>query len=113
MNQISSRDSNTEFNRDRAGGGGNEAGTKSASPEETSHKKEKLMVNDSSCELLADYYCCPVLLLGQENRFGPGPKHFDLAQIILDSIFNLFMTSKNETTNSPIHEFKVLQNVFK
>ena len=72
------------FNRDRAGGGGNEAGTKSASPEETSHKKEKLMVNDSSCELLADYYCCPVLLLGQENRFGPGPKYFDLAQIILD-----------------------------
>ena len=30
------------------------------------------------------------------------------------SVFNnLFMTSKNETTNSPIHEFKVLQNVFK
>ena len=27
--------------------------------------------------------------------------------------FNLFLTSKNETTNSPIHEFKVLQNVFK
>ena len=26
---------------------------------------------------------------------------------------NLFVTSKNETTNSPIHEFKVLQNVFK
>ena len=23
---------------------------------------------------------------------------------------NLFVTSKNETTNSPIHEFKVLQN---
>ena len=85
-NQISSRDSNTEFNRDRAGGGGNEAGTKSASPEETSHKKEKLMVNDSSCELLADYYCCPVLLLGHENRFGPGPKYFDLVRIILDQI---------------------------
>ena len=26
--------------------------------------------------------------------------------------YNLFVTSKNETTNSPIHEFKVLQNVF-
>ena len=25
---------------------------------------------------------------------------------------NLFVTSKNETTNSPIHQFKVLQNVF-
>ena len=25
---------------------------------------------------------------------------------------NLFVTSKNETTNSPIHEIKVLQNVF-
>ena len=25
---------------------------------------------------------------------------------------NLFVTSKNETMNSPIHEFKVLQNVF-
>ena len=27
--------------------------------------------------------------------------------------FNLFVTSKNETTNSPIHELKVLQNVFR
>ena len=27
-------------------------------------------------------------------------------------IINLSVTSKNETTNSPIHEFKVLQNVF-
>ena len=27
-------------------------------------------------------------------------------------IFNLFVTSKNETINSPIHEFKVLQNIF-
>ena len=27
--------------------------------------------------------------------------------------FNLFVTSKNETTNYPIHEFKVLQNGFK
>ena len=26
---------------------------------------------------------------------------------------NLFVTSKTETTNSPIHEFKVLQKVFK
>ena len=26
---------------------------------------------------------------------------------------NLFVTSKNEFSNSPIHEFKVLQNVFK
>ena len=25
---------------------------------------------------------------------------------------NLFLKSKNETTNSPIHKFKVLQNVF-
>ena len=32
-------------------GVGSEAGSKSASPEETSHKKEKLMVNDSACEL--------------------------------------------------------------
>ena len=28
-------------------------------------------------------------------------------------IYNLFVTSKNETTNSPIHQFEVLQNVFK
>ena len=28
-------------------------------------------------------------------------------------INNLFVTSKNEFSNSPIHEFKVLQNVFK
>jgi hypothetical protein len=26
---------------------------------------------------------------------------------------NLFVTSKNEFSNSPIHEFKVLQNAFK
>ena len=26
---------------------------------------------------------------------------------------NLFVTSKNDFSNSPIHEFKVLQNVFK
>ena len=32
---------------------------------------------------------------------------------IMQVIINLFVTSKNETTNSPIHEFKVLQNVFK
>ena len=32
-------------------GVGSEAGTQSASLEETSHKKEKLMVNDSACEL--------------------------------------------------------------
>ena len=80
--EIYKQDSNTKFNRDRAGGGGNEAGTKSASPEETSHKKEKLMVNDSACELLAGY-SCPVLLLGQENRFRPGLRYFDPVQIIL------------------------------
>ena len=28
-------------------------------------------------------------------------------------IFNLFVTSINEFSNSAIHEFKVLQNVFK
>ena len=28
-------------------------------------------------------------------------------------ITNLFVTSKNEFSNSPIHEFKVLQNVYK
>ena len=28
---------------------------------------------------------------------------------ILQILINLFVTSKNETTNSPIHEFKVLQ----
>ena len=27
--------------------------------------------------------------------------------------YDLFVTSKNEATNSPIHQFKVLQNVFK
>ena len=29
------------------------------------------------------------------------------------SPYNLFVTSKNETTNSPIHKFEVLQIVFK
>ena len=38
--------------------------------------------------------------------------------ITLDfTVYNLFVTSKNETTvevsNSPIHELKVLQHVFK
>ena len=34
-------------------------------------------------------------------------------QISWVHLFNLFVTSKNEATNSPMHEFKVLQNVFK
>ena len=32
---------------------------------------------------------------------------------IVVSIYILFVTSKNEFSNSPIHKFKVLQNVFK
>ena len=49
-----SRNEKAPFSRDlpSEAQGGSEAGTKSASsPEETSHKKEKLMVNDSACEL--------------------------------------------------------------
>ena len=41
---------------------------------------------------------------------------FFLERNMLRYYSNLFMTSKNETTNSPIHqfyEFKVLQNVSK
>ena len=33
--------------------------------------------------------------------------------LLKSKIHNLFVTSKNEFSNSPIHEFKVLQNVFK
>ena len=33
--------------------------------------------------------------------------------VYLRTIINLFVTSKNETTNSPSQEFKVLQNVVK
>ena len=29
------------------------------------------------------------------------------------NMFDLFVTSKNESSNFPIHEFKLLQNVFK
>ena len=45
-------------------------------------------------------------LFGRPNR----PKHI---VYYWKKPYNLFVTSKNETTNFPIHEFKVLQNVFK
>ena len=35
-----------------------------------------------------------------------------LISIFWNNTSDLFVTSKNETTNSPIHELKVLQNVF-
>ena len=35
-----------------------------------------------------------------------------LFDVISSLMYNLFVTSKNETTNSPIHEFEMLQNVF-
>ena len=31
----------------------------------------------------------------------------------LEQVSNLFVTSKNKFSNPPIHEFKMLQNVFK
>ena len=34
-------------------------------------------------------------------------------QILCNTYFNRFVTSKNEFSNPPIHKFKVLQNVFK
>jgi hypothetical protein len=34
-------------------------------------------------------------------------------EVRIDVVFNLFVTSKNEFSNSLIHEFKVLQSVFK
>ena len=37
------------------------------------------------------------------------PRRFEMS---FKMIINLFVTSKNETKNSPIHEFKLLQNVF-
>ena len=33
---------------------------------------------------------------------------FDFSYLCAYMLINLFVTSKNETTNSPIHEFKVL-----
>ena len=41
-----------------------------------------------------------------------GTSYFDRALEGLHYTFNVFVTSKNETTNSPIHESKVLQNFF-
>ena len=36
-----------------------------------------------------------------------------LIKLLGVDLFNLFVAPKNEATNSPIHEFIVLQNVFK
>ena len=43
-------------------------------------------------------------------------KHLEDMWVVKDGrkvCFNLFVIKENETANSPIHEFKVLQNVFK
>ena len=37
----------------------------------------------------------------------------NIINLLLGWAINLFVTSKNEFSNSPNHEFKVLQNVFK
>ena len=42
-----------------------------------------------------------------------GNECIGFANILIFSTTNLFVTSKNEFSNSPIPEFKVLQNVFK
>ena len=47
----------------------------------------------------------PIVIGGQEYRTD------DVRYQVMVN-FNLFVSSKNETSNSPIHEFKVLQNVF-
>ena len=54
-------------------------------------------------------------LLGENNEgliFNSEPAIYSQEKIQKEKIYyNLFVTSKNETTNSPIHEFKVLQNI--
>ena len=50
------------------------------------------------------------------NSYSRVPVSFNeflkIGLFICSTTYNLFVTSKNETTNSPFHEFKVLQNVF-
>ena len=62
--------------------------------------------SDKMCE--DSMYLLPQIhnLFGRPNR----PKHIGY---YWKKPFNLFVTSENETTNSPIHQFKVLQNVSK
>ena len=50
------------------------------------------------------------------NSYSRVPVSFNeflkIGLFICSTTYNLFVTSKNETTNSPFREFKVLQNVF-
>ena len=48
-----------------------------------------------------------------EHMYGGGGFPYDSGKnIFLNYIYNLFVTSKHQFSNPPIHEFKVLQNVF-
>ena len=63
-------------------------------------------------------FCIP----GDKNCFEPTQRYlsdtitekvsFVFHNLIQISFVYTFVTSKNETTNSPIHEFELLQNVF-
>ena len=54
-------------------------------------------------------------LLWENNEgliFNSEPAIYSQEKIQKEKIYyNLFVKSKSETTNSPIHEFKVLQNI--
>ena len=54
-------------------------------------------------------------LFGFFNSPKKRTKKFDFTTMVpqVELFSNLFVTSKNEVSNSPIHEFKMLQNVFK
>ena len=54
-----------------------------------------------------------VSLLFESSKIMHNPTYTIIRNLEKILFCNLFVTSKNEFSNSPIYEFKVLQNVFK
>ena len=52
-------------------------------------------------------------VIGKINYYSAAKRNQSVEKNKRNTKNNLFVTSKSETTNSPIHEFTVLQNSFK
>ena len=58
-------------------------------------------------------FLCPNQTIFNQVKFMTFIITNEWSDIVSEGAWNLFVTSKKtETTNSPVHEFKVLQNVF-
>ena len=68
----------------------------------------ELLNNSTMCLNRHEGLRADLIILGTENFWHI----FDFFQLSRCLPFNLFVTSKKESINSPIHQFKVQQNVF-